>query len=177
MSGLEWELRGEQRAYSGWVKVARRTYRMPDGSTSEWDVIEGSRTVAIVARTEDGSFLISRQYRPGPGRVLDEIPGGFVRRDEEVEEAARRELLEETGFVPGRLTYLGSTWMTANAVVRRHVVLAEDCVRAGEPELGPDEFIEVVLMSPDEFVALVRSGELTDQDGGFRALDRLGLLA
>jgi ADP-ribose pyrophosphatase len=45
-----WTIEQRQRVFDGYVKIEQRTYRMPDGRTSDWDVIEGSRTVAAVAR-------------------------------------------------------------------------------------------------------------------------------
>lgn len=172
----DWDLLSEEPAYAGWVKVVRRTFRMPDGATSEWDVIQGSRTVAVVARTLGGDFLTVRQFRTGPMVVLEELPGGYIRAEEEPLDAARRELREETGYEAGVLTLVGASWMAANACVRRYFALAEECVRAREPEFGPLEFGEVSIHSQADFVALARSGEMTDQGAALRVLDRLGLL-
>lgn len=156
--------------------MARRTFRMPDGATSEWDVIHGSRTVAVVARTLGGDFLTVRQFRTGPMVVLEELPGGYIRADEEPLDAARRELREETGYEAGVLTLVGASWMAANASVRRYFALADECVRAGAPEYGPLEFGDVSIHPRADFVALARSGNMTDQGAALRVLDHLGLL-
>jgi ADP-ribose pyrophosphatase len=172
----EWQLLSEDPAYSSWVTVKRRTFQMPDGEVSEWDIIKGSRTVAIVARVPSGEFLIVRQFRPGPMRVLDELPGGYGREGESIEDTAARELLEETGYRAASLEVIGSNWMTANSTVQRYVTLAQGCTKVADPEFDPDEFGEVRLVAPDEFIALVRSGQLTDQGVAYRVLDHLGLL-
>lgn len=171
-----WKLENEAPAYNGWIKVVRRTYTLPDGHSSDWDVMAGTRTVAIVARTTDNRFILARQFRPGPAVVLDELPGGYVDEGEEVVEAARRELLEETGYQPEQATLIGTSWLAANAAVRRHVVFADGCQSVALPTPGPDEATEVVLMSQEDFVSHVRDGDLTDQDCAYRVLDFLGLL-
>ena len=97
-----WELLSERPRTDGWVPVVTRTYRMPDGSVSDWDVHDPSfRTVAVLALTEDDRVVLVRQFRPGPGEVLWELPGGIVDDGEGLEEAAARELLEETGYQAG----------------------------------------------------------------------------
>jgi ADP-ribose pyrophosphatase len=173
----QWNLLSEDRAYSGWITIVRRTFKMPDGEVSDWDIIKGSRTVAIVARTAAGEFLMVRQYRPGPMDVFDELPGGYARSGETVEHTAARELLEETGYRPASVQMIGSTWMTANSSVQRFVALAEGCTRVSEPNFDRDEFGEVLLVDTPTFIEKVRRGQLTDQGVAYRVLDHLGLLA
>ena len=170
-----WEIEQRQRVFDGYVQIEHRTYRLPDGRESEWDVIEGSRTVAAVARTREGDFIIVRQFRVGPNRVLGEVPGGYVDPGEDVIDAAARELREETGYVAGSITHLARTWLSARAEVERHIVLADDCTIDGAPTPDRDEITEVVLLGPDAFAAHVRSGDLTDMDAGLLVLDHLGL--
>jgi len=172
----EWRLLSEDPAYANWVTVTRRVFQMPDGQVSEWDIINGSRTVAVVAQTSTGEFLLVRQFRPGPMRIFDELPGGYARAGEAVEETARRELLEETGYQAGSIEVIGSTWMTANATVERFVALARDCVKVADPDFDRDEYGQVLLVAADTFVHHVRQGEITDQGVAYRVLDHLGLL-
>jgi ADP-ribose pyrophosphatase len=171
-----WKIEQQQRVFDGYVKIEHRRYRMPDGRVSDWDVIEGSRTVAAVARTTDGSFIVVRQFRVGPNRVLGEVPGGYVDHGEDVLEAAARELREETGYVAGSMTILARTWLSARAEVERFIVFADHCTIAGAPTPDRDEITEVVLLDPEDFAAHIRTGEMTDMDAGLLALDHLGLL-
>lgn len=173
----EWRVVADEPAYAGWVRVRHRTFEMPDGSRSQWDIIDGSRTVAVVARTTTGQFLLVRQFRPGPQRMLDEVPGGYSHGDETIEQTAARELLEETGYRAGAITVVGSTWMTANASIERFVAVAEDCVKVAEPSFDRDEYGRVLLVDAADLLTLVRSGQLTDQGVVYRALDYLGLLS
>jgi len=172
----DWKLLSEDPAYSDWVTISRRTFQMPDGQVSAWDIIDGSRTVAVVARIANGDFLLVRQYRPGPMRIFDELPGGYARADETVEQTAARELLEETGYSAMSVQMIGSNWMTANSTVERFVALAEGCKKVAEPNFDRDEFGEVLLVDTATFIETVRRGELTDQGVAYRVLDHLGLL-
>jgi len=64
--------------YDGYTRVRRDTYRLPDGSESDWDVLEQPDTVAVVAFTVTGSVLVFEQFRVGPAAPIAELPGGIV---------------------------------------------------------------------------------------------------
>lgn len=91
---LRWDLKETRPGTAGFLKIETRSYRMPDGQVADWDIIRGGRTVAMVAITEKGQVLLVRQFRPGPGRILLELPGGGVGEGEGegVAAAAAREL-------------------------------------------------------------------------------------
>lgn len=176
---LEWVLKETRSGPSGYLSVATRTYRMPDGETADWDILQGGRTVAMVAITEAGQVVLVRQFRPGPGRVLLELPGGNVEDGEDIEATARRELLEETGYCAGEIEIAGQTWLASYATHQRFAVIATGCHQAS-PDAGPGvhrdalEFLAPVLMSRDDFLRHVSTGQLTDTDIAFMCLNRLG---
>jgi ADP-ribose pyrophosphatase len=176
---LEWVLKETRSGPSGYLDVATRTYRMPDGETADWDILQGGRTVAMVAITADEQVVLVRQFRPGPGRVLLELPGGNVEDGEDVEAAARRELLEETGYGAGEVEIAGQTWLASYATHQRFAVIATGC-RQVSGGAGRDvhkdalEFLAPVLLSRDDFLRHVSAGQLTDTDIAFMCLNRLG---
>ena len=174
----QWSVLEESRSTgpSGYMKIVTRQYRMPDGRVSSWDLLDGGQTVAVLALTPDNQVLLARQFRPGPGLELDEMPGGYVDDGESVLAAAARELLEETGYAPTEISAAGSTFLSATATTRRHVAVARGCTAIRGPLNGADEFTSAVLKSLDEFRAQVRSGLLTDTDLAYLALDYLEIL-
>lgn len=173
---VAWEPLGEHVKLNGFRRVVSRRYRMPSGEEADWDILAGGRSVAMVALTEDERVVMVRQFRPGPAKVLLELPGGNVDGGESVEAAAERELLEETGFKAATLEVVAQTWLAAYATVERYAVVARGCRRVAEPKPDQGEFLEPVELSMSEFVAHVLGGQLTDADIALRGLVALGVL-
>ena len=171
----DWRFQSQRPGSAGYIDVVTKTYELPDGNTTDWDILELGDAAAVLAITRGGEVVLVRQFRPGPGRVLDEMPGGLIDPGESPLEAAARELLEETGY-RGTIEIVGYCWLMAPATRKQWVAVARDCERVAEPDPGPDEFCETVLVSLDEFRSHLRSGRLTDVDLGYLALDHLGLL-
>lgn len=163
------------RGPSGYLRILTRRYVLPDGRTSSWDLIDGGQSIAVLALTDDGQVVLVRQFRPGPSAILDEMPGGHVEPGDTLAEAARKELLEETGYA-GEIQIISSTWLSASATTRRHVAVARNCRRVGSPAPVGDEFCEPVLVSLARFRQSLREGSMTDVDLGYLALDHLNLL-
>ena len=124
-------------------------------------VLETPDWINVVARTEDGRLVLVRQFRFGADEVTTEIPGGVVDPGETPEDAARRELREETGYTGGRWSPLGS--VDPNPAFqdnRCHHWLAEGVRRTREPAPDPGEDIEVALLEADEVRAAIADGRI-----------------
>ncbi|GAA0424530.1 NUDIX hydrolase [Streptomyces luteireticuli] len=173
---LEWTLTSERPGLAGYLTAGCRTYLQPDGRESDWDILDGSPTVAVVALTDDEHGVLVRQFRPGPGTVLAELPGGQIAEGEAVEHAAARELLEETGYEAGSLEIAMRTYLASYATQVRYAVLARGCRRVGNPKPDPEEFLEPVVLPVPEYVAHILGGRLTDAGLGLAGLVAAGLL-
>ncbi len=135
--------------------VSPRTNR-----TGEFYTIETRDWVNIVALTENEEVVMIKQYRHGSEEVTLEIPGGLVDEDSS-EEAALRELLEETGFVGETIKYLGG--VNPNPAIFNnvcHTYLVEKAKRVSVTNFDPDEDIEVVLVPLSEIHTLLESGQI-----------------
>lgn len=171
----DWVLIKRSPGSAGYLPVEAMTFRLPDGSISTWDVFGRRAAVAVLALSPERHVILARQFRPGPGRILDELPGGYVEDRETVIDAAARELREETGYV-GDLEFAGSTWLAANSRTQRFVVVAREAHRVSDSSPDVGEFCETRTVPMSEFRRLLRSGEMTDVDLAYLALDHLGVL-
>lgn len=171
-----WEQVGEDEVvHDGWLKIHRRTYRLPDGRTVEWDMHAGGATVAVLALTPDHRLVMVRQFRPGPDRVVLTLPGGMLDPGEDPEEAGARELREETGYAAGSVELVVSAIANASPY-HRHVVVARDCTPAHDQELDEYEDCEPVVMGVAEVRSELRAGRMTGSEQVYLALDHADLL-
>ncbi len=132
------------------------------GERRTYYVLQAPTYVNVAAITQDGRLILVRQWRHGTRDVGLEFPAGLAEPGEAPEEAAARELREETGYVPERLTLLGKVQPNpAHQDNVSYTVLAEGCVLKEEGrQLDAGEDIEVVLVDPRELGKLIRSGEV-----------------
>lgn len=144
------------------LSVRVDTVRLPDGAEATREIVEHAPAVAVVPLLPTGEVALVRQWRQPAGEVLLEIPAGVMHAGETPEECARRELAEEVGYRPGRLTPLFSVYLAPGYSEEMiHLFLAEELVPE-QCEADDDEFLEVVTMSLAAAVAACRSGEIRD---------------
>lgn len=158
-----------------YFSLLHSTYTMPDGRKKVFELVKAGNFCTVFPLTKDNQVVLVRQYRPGPEKMMLDLPAGGISAGERAEDAAERELLEETGY-RGRMSFLAKNPLLAYSTQWKYIYLAQDCEKVQEQTLDEDEFIEVKLVSLAEFRTLIRSGEFTDADAGYIALDHLGLL-
>ncbi len=131
-----------------------------EDAEGEFYVLEAPEWINVIALTPDDQAVLVEQYRYGIEQPTLEIPGGMADEGETPIEAAKRELLEETGFRSERWSSLGK--VSSNPAIMNnytHLFLAEGCVFEGEVE-NPDtnERINVHLLPVEEFLELASDG-------------------
>lgn len=132
------------------------------GKEHDFYVIEAPTWVNVVAISPADEIVLIKQYRHGIRSVTFEIPGGMVDPGESPLEAAKRELLEETGFVSGDWVLIGK--VHPNPAIQNNTCLtflASNAKRTGKPNLEGTEDIATFQIPSREIGRLVSSGEIT----------------
>ncbi|GHO57274.1 NUDIX hydrolase [Ktedonobacter robiniae] len=170
-----WQKRAETRVFAGFRHILRRTYHLPNGAETDFEIKHEPHAVCVLALTPHNTVLLVQQFRPGPEEILLELPGGGVEPSEDPAQAAARELLEETGY-RGELELAGTCWHCAYSTMFKHNFVARNCVKVQEPALDEHEFVRVVEMPLEDFRSHVRGGKMTDVAGAYMGLEKLQLL-
>lgn len=142
--------------------IRRDRVRLPDGRTTNLDIVEHVGSVVILPVDEEGRLLFVRQYRHAAGLDLLELPAGTLNGDEAPEACARREVREETGMAAGQLEPLGGFYLAPGySTEYMHVFLATDLYPA-PLAADADEFLSVEKVPLAEALKLPARGLLPD---------------
>ena len=119
--------------------------------------------VAILATTPSGEFVLTHEYRHPTGQVLLGCPGGYIDGDEHPTEAARRELLEETGYEAHTYTIIGSAFpFTGFSGQKTIYILATEALPAATQKLESSEVISPLRLTPHALTTQIKEGVATD---------------
>ena len=113
----------------------------------------------IYATTADGKVACIRQYKHGPRQVGLTLPGGLIDPGEASLDAAKRELLEETGLSSNAWSALGSFTISGNqGVGTSHLFRADHAEIVDAPDSGDLEDMELEFLSPERVLAELHAG-------------------
>ena len=136
---------------------------LPNGAHGIREYIKHIGAVAVLPLCDNGDVLCVRQYRYAVGDILTEIPAGKLdSRDEDHREAALRELREETGAVPARLTYLGCYLGSPALLDEKIDLFLAEGLELGETDFDDDEFIDIARIPLSQLVEDALENRLPD---------------
>ena len=144
------------------LKLRVDTVELVNKKYSKREIVDHQKGVGIIAFDEDNKMWMVKQYRKAIDKVTLEIPAGLVESNELPIETAKRELQEEVGFYPEKISYLfdmhASPGFTNDKL---SFFLANNLVKS-ELEQDEDENVEASLYEVDELYNMIENGELTD---------------
>ncbi len=166
---LIWEeVSTEHLVQDEWIDFRRHAYRFPDGTVFKPFYSYSRRNYVVIAATDtDGNYICVRQYRQGIREVTTEFCAGGIEekdwsdkdRTEAALEAAKRELLEETGYSSEEWRHL-LTIPSQATIADNYAYLfeAKNCVRTSDQHLDETEFLKAEVLTEEEIEALIREG-------------------
>ena len=159
---LEEKTLEEKSLYEGsFLKLVKQKVLLPDGKTSERDIVRHPGGVAILAFNKD-KLLLVEQYRKALDKPLIEIPAGKIEKNEDIKICAIRELEEETGYKAGKIEFLGK-FATSPGFCDEYIYLfkAEELSK-GVIGGDDDEFINIKEYTLEEVKNMIKTGKLED---------------
>lgn len=160
---LVWEtLKQQYLIQDEWIRLRADTCRMADGTIVDpYYVLEYPNWANVIAITEEKEVVLIKQYRHALGEVDLELPGGAIDPGESPLQAARRELLEETGFEAEHMEQLCK--LSPNPANHNNYsisFLATGVKRTARQQLDETEEIEVILVPLEEVKQMLARQEL-----------------
>ena len=149
----KWEtLASEYLCRRPWMTVRKDTVKLPTGVVNDaYYLLEYPTWVNVIAITKDGKFVMVEQYRHGLQDIFTELVAGVAETGEDPLTAAKRELMEETGYGKGKWRL--NMVVSANPGSQNNLsysFIAEDVEPVGEQHLDATEDVNVKLLTEKE---------------------------
>ena len=144
-----------------WIVVYEDQVRKSDGMIGMFNRISVRDSSVIVPIFKDGSLLMVENYRHGARMNLLELPGGLINADEEPRDAAKRELLEETGYECSTLEYINWTYTWPGRTTQKNFIfLAKGLKKRRKPHLEVFEYTKIRKLPKELVIQEIRSGNI-----------------
>jgi ADP-ribose pyrophosphatase len=163
MRELRWKKLASKKIYSDrWFQARADTCEFPDGRIIEpYYVVELPNWANIVVITKDEKIVLVRQYRYPVDQITYELPGGVIDKGEHPQNAAIREMQEETGYHSNEIEFLCE--LCPNPAINNNTAyfyLARNAVPGEKKNFDAFEDIDVMLFSKKELLELLRNNKI-----------------
>jgi ADP-ribose pyrophosphatase len=134
----------------------------PDGFEIKRAIVQHGGSAVMMPVDEKGRVLLVRQYRLPAKAFLWELPAGRVDKGETVLQAAKRELVEETGFKAKKWTKLASFYVSPGFLAEKMTIFLAEDLKDGEQKPMEDERIQMQWYRPKELDEMIGAGKVLD---------------
>ncbi|MDE7423673.1 MAG: NUDIX hydrolase [Lachnospiraceae bacterium] len=135
---------------------------LPNGREADWDFIGHHGAAAMVAENEEGKILMVTQYRNALERYTLEIPAGGINPEENMMDAAIREVEEETGYQVENVRHLIDIYTTVAFCNEKIGIYCGKATKKENQHLDEDEFVEVHAYDLPELLDMIQKGKIQD---------------
>ncbi|MFH1052980.1 MAG: NUDIX hydrolase [Candidatus Woesearchaeota archaeon] len=155
-------LESEYLVQNKWVNVKREKIRLPNNKIiKDYYLLERPDSVIVFCLTKQNKILILKQYKHGAQEEIQEIPAGMMDDRESPEDAARREVLEETGYKVENLEKIGTIFLDPTATRSTcHIYFATGAEKVGSQKLDATEDITVMEMTKEEVLGNLKNSTI-----------------
>lgn len=144
------------------IDVKLDEVELSDGKISKREVAQHSGGVVIAAKTINDEILLVKQYRYPIGKPLIEVPAGKLERGENVLEAAKRELLEETGYVAKNWVDLGYIYSSPGFCDEKLYLFMATELDFVAPNPDDGEILQPLQININEVFKMIKNGQIDD---------------
>lgn len=157
----QWKIeKSESVFHTSIFSINKLTCSHPEKAVNhEFYILQNPDWINVVALDTEGNFIFVQQHRLGTGTYTIETPAGLIEKNEDPLEAAKRELVEETGYEAGRMILMRK--LAANPAIMNNYIyffLAEDCKKVNAQKLDKAEDIDVLTFSRNEVLKMLNDG-------------------
>ncbi len=158
----ETKLTSEEIFHGVAIHLFRDEILLPNGNKGVREVVRHPGAVCVLPLTDDGEVIFVNQFRYALNKVTLEVPAGKLEKGEDPQEAALRELSEETGIEANKIIPMGALYTTPALMDEIIYMYVATELTQGEQHLDEDEFVNVVKIPLSKAVDMVMSGEIRD---------------
>lgn len=162
---MKWEvIKSEIVMENEFFKIHKDKCKKTDGSIVEdYYTIDRPKVAVIAAITDKNEYVLVKQYRHPVKSIDIELPAGYIEENENIEQAAHRELLEETGYEVETMEEIHEVYSSAGLMSNNiHFFVGKNAKKVAEPKLDENEEIEVLVTPKKDLINLLEQGKIKD---------------
>ena len=158
-----WKTLSSRKIYkSRWISVREDAVIQPNGEKSMFGVIESKKFVMMIPKIGADFYLIN-QYRYPIQQFSLEFPAGAIKANEAEKTAVIRELIEETGLKPNKITKIGKLYVACSFSDTTYSIYAvEDFIQCHTAPEASEGKIELQKVSKKQLNELIQMGKVGD---------------